>query len=111
MNDLQYLRRLSGISEVTDREMSAGKVQMQLDAVTDAHAACVQACDRVKAFYEALKGIEDSFGDADPPKELEGFVESVSQLLTDLQPFAKGTAHKQLEKAKEKLEKELRDYQ
>lgn len=111
MLDMNYLRRLAGITEVTDREMAAGRTQMQLDAVMDAHAACVQACDRIKPFYDALKAIEDSFGDADPPKEVAALVENVSQLLSDLQPFAKGTAHKQFEKAKAKLQKELRDYQ
>lgn len=111
MNDLKYLRRLAGINEVSDREMNAGRVQMQLDAVMDAHAACVQACDRIKPFYDALKAIEDSFGDADPPKDVVALVESVSQLLSDLQPFVKGEAHKQFEKAKARLQKEMRDYQ
>jgi len=111
MNDMTYLRRLAGITEVTDRQMEAGKLEMQLDAVKDAHAACVRACDSVKAFYEALEAIDAAFADTEPPKSAEPMLEAVNLLMTDLQPYAKGNAHKAWEKAKAGLEKALRDYQ
>ena len=111
MSITNEIRRLAGLTEVTDREMEAGKLEMQLDAVMDAHAACVQACDRIKAFYEALEGIDAAFADAEPPKEAEPLLEAVNVLMMNLQPYAKGTAHKDWEKLKAKLQKAVRDYQ